>query len=528
MERNKFFNFSFNYTIVLLFMYFLSITTIAFSANFPLEITNIKPAGTGNPAIPSTNRIFRAYPGIEYNIRAAVIGGVYPYTYSLSKAPSGMTINADTGEISWPNPQADSGSITLTVKDSEDTTVTTNWAISVSTNGFLFVNASYSSNETGSITQPYKSLINMLNGTNSSNETDIVYFRDGNYQLAAFNATGGAVSDITGKLITKIIGWPYTWIGYPNETVNIDADKRLIRSHKVYFDNLNLTNFSDYGITLQSEFSYNTIRRCNWSHLVNVRSSNNNQGFIFTWNGGDGYFFVIQDNSFSHWAGASAIGSLYCTQKVLIEDNYIHSTDGGGMNGINNGISPKYHTDYITIRSNIVRMASGSPFATAPNSGMIGSSNLEICHNFFEQSSGSRALVHLFNAEGYEAIRVMNNLFYHHNTAIGNIVLRFIEGGPYNFYNNVIINPKTDYAGNWHSVDHFSYPWYIDMNTHPENYINDVNNLKGTAEDNIVDANGNLTTAYSSYADTHGHNSTGSTTPPASKPKAPSEFTKGN
>lgn len=71
----------------------------ASKANFPLEITNIKPAGTGDPPIPATNRIFRAYPGIEYNIRAAVIGGVYPYYHELSGAPGRMTIDSFTGEI---------------------------------------------------------------------------------------------------------------------------------------------------------------------------------------------------------------------------------------------------------------------------------------------------------------------------------------------------------------------------------------------------------------------------------------------
>jgi hypothetical protein len=104
-----------------------------------LEITNIKPAGTGDPVIPSTNRIFRAYPGIEYNIRAAVIGGTYPYTYSLNNAPEGMTINSRTGEIVWPNPQLDASDIQLSVKDSENTTVSTAWSITVSANGFLFV-----------------------------------------------------------------------------------------------------------------------------------------------------------------------------------------------------------------------------------------------------------------------------------------------------------------------------------------------------------------------------------------------------
>ena len=55
-----------------------------YSANYPLAIINIRPAGTGDPAIGENNRIFRAYPGIEYNIRVGVIGGEYPYVFKLN------------------------------------------------------------------------------------------------------------------------------------------------------------------------------------------------------------------------------------------------------------------------------------------------------------------------------------------------------------------------------------------------------------------------------------------------------------
>jgi hypothetical protein len=53
------------------------------AANYPLEIINIKPSGTGNPVISDYNRIFRAYPSLEYNIKAAVIGGMYPFIIHL-------------------------------------------------------------------------------------------------------------------------------------------------------------------------------------------------------------------------------------------------------------------------------------------------------------------------------------------------------------------------------------------------------------------------------------------------------------
>ena len=79
----------------------------AAAANYPLELISPRAVGTspssGLAAMPSGHRIFKAYPGLEYNIRAVVIGGAYPFTFALSNAPSGMSINAD-GTITWPNP----------------------------------------------------------------------------------------------------------------------------------------------------------------------------------------------------------------------------------------------------------------------------------------------------------------------------------------------------------------------------------------------------------------------------------------
>ena len=48
----------------------------------------------------TTNRFYKAYPGLEYNVRMAVIGGAYPYIYSLTTAPNGMTITPTPGRSS--------------------------------------------------------------------------------------------------------------------------------------------------------------------------------------------------------------------------------------------------------------------------------------------------------------------------------------------------------------------------------------------------------------------------------------------
>jgi len=486
------------------------------AANFPLEITNIKPAGTGTPPIPSTNRIFRAYPGIEYNIRAAVIGGVYPYSYKLNNAPQGMTIKPSTGEIIWPNPQADSGTITLTVTDAETTTVTTTWSIQVTTNGFLFVNASYAGTETGTITQPFSSIASLLQKTSAANTTDITYFRGGNYTLIQFGSTYSKPGDVTGKYGTNLKSSSYTWIGYPGESVTINGDGRYMASPLgLYFDSLDLKDFSDYGIQTYSNISYMTIRRCNWSKIIAVNSVNENQGFFFTWDTGPGYYLVFQDNAFSDFTGTSAIGSLYGTKKTLIENNHIFNAGGGGITGICIGIAPKYRTDYLTVRGNKVVMNSGIPLGAGLNAMMSNANNVEICFNLFKRgttTNGERAQAHIFNGDGYIATGVTKNLFYHRNTVIGDINFMFINGtqcnasGPYNLNHNVMINPNTTWAGNYYTVNFLSFNWGTSMDSNPTGCINDVDNLKGTLQDNIVDSEGNLTPAYlSAYFGTYGY-----------------------
>lgn len=505
----------FTYWFLPALILFVQFVTPSFAANFPLEITNIKPAGTGTPAIPATNRIFRAYPGIEYNIRAAVIGGLYPFTYKLENAPAGMTIKPSTGEISWPNPQANSGTITLSVTDSEKTTVSTTWAITVSTNGFLFVDASYAGTETGTITQPFSSVASLLQKTTAANMTDITYFRGGTYTLIQFGSTYKKTGDVTGKYGTNLKDSSYTWIGYPGETAIINGDDRYMASLLgLYFDNLTLKNFSDYGIQVTSKNNYMTVRRCNWSKIVAVNSVNENQGFFFTWDGGDGYYLVMQDNSFSDFTGVSAIGSLYGTKKALIENNHIFNAGGPGISNMCNGIAPKYRTDYLTIRGNKIIMDSGTPLGSSLNGMLHDSKNVEICFNLFMRNTipGERAEAHVFNADGYSAAGTMKGLFYHRNTVIGDVNFMFINGtnctasGPYNLYGNIMINPNTAWGGHYNTSNFLSFNWGTTMANNPNGCINDVDNLKGTPASNIIDNEGNLTSGYfTNYFGTHGY-----------------------
>jgi hypothetical protein len=173
------------------------------ASNYPLEI--IQPRAGLN----TSNRFYKAYPGLEYNVRLAVIGGVYPFKYKLTTAPSGMTINSDTGTISWPNP-AGSGTpynVTASVTDAENSTQTVSWAITVNTSGFLFLDAvngaTVANGGTGTISKPYKTIADWY-GQIDKFSNYIIYFRSGSYDI------GSKWLDMAGNR------YPSIWLAYPS------------------------------------------------------------------------------------------------------------------------------------------------------------------------------------------------------------------------------------------------------------------------------------------------------------------------
>ncbi|MBU5613504.1 Ig domain-containing protein [Geomonas azotofigens] len=473
-----------------------------FSANYPLEISNIKPAGTGSPAIPVTNRVFRAYPGVEYNVKAAVIGGVYPFTFKLANAPQGMTIDAATGEIRWPNPQASSGTITLSVTDGENTTVSTTWTVNVSTTGFYFVDSSYSGVETGSISQPFSSIANVLANT-SLNSTNILYFREGKYQFVPYKGLNASATEMF------LGNSPHTWLAYPGENVTIVGNGAYLRSNfAVYLDRLNFSSFNKEAMMLWGGHHYQTIRRCNFSNLTATDSTNNNQGFIITESavGVPGYYSVIQDNEFSFFTGASGIGSLYDDTKLLIENNYIHDAGGTGITGINAAIAAKSRLNYLFIRGNKINISKGLYMGTNMNSFFYQSNNIDISFNLLiglstpesgpTFNSRSDGLIHNFN--------------FYRNTLVGNIRFENLDGnncsasGPFKIYGNVLINDNTSWNTSTITLNYISYYKPTAINN-PQYCITDTQNLKGKPSANIIDTNGDLTTAYAGYVGTYGY-----------------------
>lgn len=451
------------YLILTLLLFFPSISYSAFNS---MEILNIKPAGTGSPAIPSTNRIFFAYPGIEYNIRPGVLGGSYPFLYELTQAPAGMTIDSFTGEISWPNPTITGSphSCAIRVTDQESTAYTASWQITVTDdiNTFIFVDSAYSGTETGSITQPYSSLMNMLNALPGGNK--LVYFRSGTYQYTGFG----------GNEMTSA-GHPKTWLEYPEEsvTINMNDTRIYFLSAPIYMDGLTFTNMDFKGLMVEGNISYHTVRRCLFDDYTNSNSGAFNQGILSALgSSGTGYFSVFQDNEFRNFTSSAgnfaAIGSLYQMKKLLIENNYIHST----LPGIYRGLMPKIGTSDYTFRGNKIIGNFDAIVNADPYSSMDGN---EYNFNLFVTTNSNRGTVR----QAFELIQG-DTLFYR-NTIIADPYIRDCSaGGPWSFDSNVISHSNTNFGA--------AEPTNYIYTNNAANCFTNINFLFDTTSSNLIDS----------------------------------------
>lgn len=438
------------------------------AADYPLEI--IQP----QPSLNTFNRFYKAYPGIEYNVRLGVIGGSYPLSYELTTAPSGMAINSSTGEITWSNPVG-AGSphtVLVTVEDQESTTTTVTWPITVTTSGFKFVDSTVGSSGDGTIGSPYKTL---ADAHSNAATNDFLYFRGGTYNSTLTLPNGNW---------WQLGSHPGVWLGYPGETANLNfASKGIFftgSSNKLYIDNFNVdvnANSLEKAIIWPGGVIGIVMRHLTFSGLTD--SAGNNSSYLMaTSSSNPGNYTVVQDNVVTGGSGYFFLG--YNNTKVLVEDNIV-----SGMTGASHGISPKDGNNDWFIRGNDIEVAEGAVFIQGYDSRGVGNSNIFIEYNKLIGASPSALSINA-NADGD-----LGPLYIRRNTFRGRVYIRGSSEN-YSFSKNVIINSDSG------STDRI-----MIGGGNVSNIIYD-DNLTGSEPDNIVDSQSYLTTSYGSYIGSHG------------------------
>lgn len=326
-------------------------------------LTVLYPRATGNgglgsgTGLESSHRIYKAYPGLEYNIRAAVVGGSYPYTFALSNAPSGMTIDANTGEISWPDPDTTATDIVMTVTDSEDAEATGTWTVTVGTSGFVFVDAAAGTNGSGTLASPFNSLVNLKAGGG----TNIAYFRAGTYVPVYDYGTEGG-----NHFASMFFGatHPTQWLAYPGETVEIDeqdAEYCIEFGARPYCDGIGFINSYCKAVMISYYTKYGMVfRRCNFE-TQSTGEGGHNSGFVNVRNNDDQTYprcgSVFQDCTFTDLNGETCALKMYGMDHALIEDNVFSdsATNSEGCIAMKNAVPD------ITIRNNTALLTMGQP-----------------------------------------------------------------------------------------------------------------------------------------------------------------------
>lgn len=454
------------------------------AANFPLELTNIR------PGLSASHRHARAYPGIEYNVRAAVVGGAYPYTYSLTDAPAGMKIDERTGEISWPGPQA-TASPTISVVDSEGARVSATWTISVGTAGFRFVDAVAGRNAsengcasdcgTGTAERPWRTISDMYKSRAAG---ELVYFRNGTYVVTDLPRT--SVGTPWERVEFSERRHPVVWMAYPGHKPVIDFGYRagggaapLIRlaGPNVYIDGFETKNSHLIAFQYVSAPGAGpTFRRLRMhSHGPGIDGSN--AAFIMTTTNpepADGG--VIQDSEFSNVTGESVTIKIYAQRKLLIENTVHHHAPLA--------IELKDDVRQFTVR--------GNSFYDIQTTGIGGNMHETTTHGEILFNNVRAGLALDLNQNGMAGV-----IHVYRNTFVGRVQVRNTDSadGPFYLRNNVIVSDERG-TGRSRVV--------LQDVRDPSRVIVSDNLAEGRSR-GIVDASGNLAPSYARYRGTHGH-----------------------
>jgi hypothetical protein len=512
----------------------------------PLELLNISGIGVNNMS--ANNRIFHAYPGLPYNIRAAVIGGTYPYSFSLLNAPAGMTIDPFSGEVNWPNPTANA-TPTIVITDSAPSPVTINqaWTINVATTRFKFldpVNGVNASNNgcasncgLGTIDRPWRDLNDLrLNDV----ITDITYFRGGVFHVNVIPDSARQSLNTTWERVifsddnASSAAGSVMWLAYPGETPVLDFTcivgtgpgqcapstpelpgrpaSLLIRHNggTVYIDGLE-TRDSDI-IAFQFEATGGarrggTYRRLNM-HDHGPGADGSNASFIMSESAypNVAYGMVIQDSMFANVTSVdpddAVVLKMYSLNKILIEDNVV-------TNAVT-AIELKADIRNFTVRRNTLTNITGTALGgnmhgcvncAAPND--LHTTGGEFLFNSVRTSGAEATFALRVNQDGQAlAVDVRRNTFF------GRILIGFgdVAGdpmtadGPFTFSRNVIVNSDSGTPAGSHIIHNgTAQAGEFVLSPSP------AHNLVGTVANNIVDSNNNLTAAFQSEIGQRGH-----------------------
>lgn len=328
----------------------------------------------------------RAYPGTEFNLRPAVIGGTWPYRFALRTAPEGMGIDERKGTLTWQAPREEGlvAQVTVAVTDQAGRQAEQSFTLTVGKVAFVFVSPHGDDANPGTFEKPWKTVMRAAQPIDEPASTTL-YLRGGTYAVDVPAPPEKKSANVLSILRTS----PRRWMAWPGETptidlgwseaqwkaalaaeqAEVDAGRKQVAStqgygHRIYldhqvdgllFDGLEVKNAAYYMFVMWDGNRSNlTWRRCNMHHLYGDYAEN--PSFLFTFapdrpwekaaTGEDFPFgkrpkakpyrhMVVQDCTFADRPYDSPRGEhgggivWYVTQGCLVEDSRFERIERG-------------------------------------------------------------------------------------------------------------------------------------------------------------------------------------------------------
>lgn len=498
-------------------------------------LTAIRPlaVGAAGTGLDADNRIYRAYAGVTYTIRADATGGEWPYTFSLSGEPSGMTVVAGpcttigpsctAGTITWTNPLSTDSSITVRISDKDGDFVDVTWGVTVSTNspgagGYCFINEDTGNDTTGSgtLASPWRTIDKAYD---SCGARSILYFV-GN---GPFNLDGVPIADSTSECDSSDGGAtadgdevnfsesarPTIWLDYPDDGLTPVLDighvdgvtsKPCIAftSDNTWVQGLDIRNCAlkcfemdrtnRFGVTtLGNTFNGTGAGQNGMNSAVIMHAQRYGGGgnppdttpAYFDYHAGNTFTNVQQDD------GMSCV-KLYSSIRGVVAYNSFDAIESSECVALKSDVSQ------FTVRANTFEGITGT--AIGGNYHEVDDITYgEVLHNLVADSS---TYAMEFNQDGQSTIPS----YYYRNTFIGAIHARNIDSadGPFTFTNNVIVN---DTAASGSCPAKYTCTSVTDYSR-----LVRTDNLDAATTDGAVDGSGNLAGSYrTSWLGTRGY-----------------------
>ena len=394
----------------------------AYTALMTLEI--IKPLAGLTTGDGATDRYYRAYPGLIYEVQIGVLGGKFPFVYTLDVGPSGMTLDEDSGILTWPSPVGGSDTVGITVTDADLNTDTVSWTLTTTTANFVFIDAvdgtTVGGGGTGTIGNPWKIIEDfyLTDPADTTHSGKFLYMMTGTYTPACttcgFPCIGGPppTSGCLNYQQYQTGNKPQVWLAYPGESPIIDGSEAILTflsgGVTAYFDGI---DFSDNGMRNFLKFGGGgispVIRNCSFYNIDTGWSGSNAAPIFFT--GGNTVSALLVDNDFSDITVVVYTAVLaYGTHKVVFERNTISGINQTGVLGL--GIKQNnYEWSIRDNRIDVVKMGQTFYVDTNANTDL---ETIEFSFNLWKCTDNCTAIRLNASRYHYEAISSYRNTYY--------------------------------------------------------------------------------------------------------------------